>query len=176
MDEDVVDIVAHIHRQELYSSADTVVLHAAHHLYTITRTKVCWLLPFCLPCQGECAATSAPAPLQLIRSSLPLQLVQIYLIDRHLTPNNNYTWILHAEDHFCKVTALYPLINREALTVALAFQNWIMAYGPPSIVQCEDGTEFRGTSLTNFAILTSHNVIILSMADLIIRCSVSSSS
>ncbi len=176
MNEDVVDIVARIHRQELHVGADTVFLHAAHHFYTITRNEVCWLLPFCLPCQDERAATSALAPLQPIESSLPFQRVQIDLIDRRLTPDNNYTWILHAKDHFSKVTALYPLINREALTDALAFQNWIMAYGPPSIVQCDNGTEFQGMSSINSATLISHKVYIFSMADLIIRGSVLSAS
>jgi hypothetical protein len=134
LDEDVVDIVACIHRRELHAGADTIFLHAAHHFYTITRDEVRWLLRFCLPCQGERAATSAPAPPQPMESSLPFERVQIDLIDHRLTPDNNYTWILHAKDHFSKVTAIYPLVGREALTVAIQFRNWMLAYGPPRIV------------------------------------------
>jgi hypothetical protein len=102
------------------------------------------LLPFCIPCQDEEAATSAPAPLQLIISFHPFERVQINPIDHCLTPDNGYNWIFHAKDHFSKVTALYPLNNREALTVAIAFCNWIMAYVLPKMVQCDNGTEFQG--------------------------------
>ncbi len=102
------------------------------------------MLPFCIPCQDERAATSAPAPLQLIKSFHLFERVHIDLIDRCLTPDNGYTWILHAKDYFRKVTALYPLINVEALTVTNLFCTCIMAYGPPKIVQCNNGPEFQG--------------------------------
>ncbi len=77
-------------------------------------------------------------------SSCPFECVQIDLIGRCLTPDTGYTWILHAKDHFSKVTTPYPLIDYEAMTVAVAFQNWIMAYGPPKVVQCDNGTELQG--------------------------------
>ncbi len=86
-----------------------------------TPEKARWLLPLRLPCQDEQAATSAPAPLQPIESLLPFERVPFDRIDRRLTPDNNYTLILHAKDHFSKVTVLYPLINREGLAVTLQF-------------------------------------------------------
>jgi hypothetical protein len=62
------------------------------------------LLLFCLPCHDKRAATSAPAPLQSIKLSHLFERVQIDLIDRCLTPDNCYTWIIYAKDHFSKVT------------------------------------------------------------------------
>jgi hypothetical protein len=153
LDGDIIDLVARVHRQHLHAGADTVYRHIVQHYYGIKRDEVRWLLPFCLPCQDERAAASAPAPLQPIESSCPFERVQIDLIDRRLTPDTSYTWILHAKDHFSKVTALYPLLNREAMTVAVAFRNWIMAYGPPKIVQCDNGTEFQGKSSTALILL-----------------------
>jgi hypothetical protein len=71
---DVVDIVARIHRQELHAGADTVFCHAIKHFSCVTK-EVRWLLPFCLLCPDERAATSAPAPLQLIASAHPYKFV-----------------------------------------------------------------------------------------------------
>ncbi len=146
LDDGVIDVVTQLHGQHLHAGADAVALHAAQHYHGIKGDEVSWLLPFCLPCQDEIAAASAHAPLQPIELSFPFECVQIDLINRGLTPDNGYTWILHAKNDFSKVTALYPLHNCEALTVAVAFRNWIMAYSLPRIVQCDNGAEFQGES------------------------------
>jgi hypothetical protein len=51
-----------------------------------------------------------------------------------------------------------------------------MSHGLPSIVLGDIGTEFQGMSFTNYATLISHKVIIYTMANSIIRCSVLSTS
>ncbi len=111
LDDDVIDIVAQLHRQHHHAGANAVSCHVAQHYYGIKRDKVRWLLPSCLPCQAEEAAASAHAPLQPIELCFFFERVQINLIHCPLTPDNGYTWILHTEDHFSKVTGLYPLYN-----------------------------------------------------------------
>ncbi len=144
LDSNIIDLVACVHRQHLHAGADTVYRHIVQHYYGIKIDKGCWLLPFRLPCPNKKAAASAPAHHLPSESSCPFERVQIDLIECHLTPDTSYTRILLAEDHFSKVTALYPLLNREAMTVAVAFQSWITAYSPPKIVQCNNGTKFQG--------------------------------
>jgi transposase InsO family protein len=66
------------------------------------------------------------------------------LIDFRNEPDNIYHWILHIKDHFSKYCQLYALANKEAKTVASAMTFWLSAFGPPTIVQSDNGREFKG--------------------------------
>lgn len=73
--------------------------------------------------------------------------VQIDLIDMRHEPDREYKWILHAKDHFSKYSGLWALKSKEAEGVAEALEGWIMSFGPPSMIQCDNGKEFKGALL-----------------------------
>jgi hypothetical protein len=142
---EVLNIVARAHCEKLHANADSVwaYINGAHK--GITRDEVRWLDAHCIRCLERQAVNEAH-PLQPIDIERTFERVQVDLIDMQDKPDDGYRWILHAKDHFSKLSGLYPLFRKEAVQVAHAFMHWIMAYGPPRIVQCDNGTEFKGRS------------------------------
>ncbi len=69
--------------------------------------------------------------------------------------SDQYKWILHSKDHFSKYSWLFALKSKESGPIALAFQQWIMAFGPLTILQCDNGKEFKGALLV---ILKKHGI------------------
>ena len=55
---------------------------------------------------------------------------------------NNFKWIFHAKDHFSKYSWLYPLKSKEAINVAETLKSIFYQFGPPRILQSDNGREF----------------------------------
>ena len=53
----------------------------------------------------------------------------------------------HAKDHFSKFSYLAALSSKHAEPIAQAMAVWISFCGPPKIVQCGNGREFKGALL-----------------------------
>jgi len=69
--------------------------------------------------------------------------LQIDLIDfRHL--GQKFKWCLHVRDHFSKFSAAYPMESKESENVALHLGGFIGIFGISGILQCDNGTEFKG--------------------------------
>lgn len=61
--------------------------------------------------------------------------------------DREWKYVVHIRDHFSKYSTAYPLRSKESAEVADRFGDWISSYGPPSICQCDNGTEFQGALL-----------------------------
>ena len=61
-------------------------------------------------------------------------------------PSGEYSWVLHIEDHYSKYTQLYALHNKHAESVAECIAQFIMAFFPIKILQCNNGKGFKGMS------------------------------
>jgi hypothetical protein len=144
--EEVLDVVARAHCEQLHASADSVWAYINSRHKGITRDEVRWLDAHCIRCL-ERQALNNSHPLQPIDVARTFEWVQVDLIDMQDQPDDGYRWILHAKDHFSKLSGLFLLPRKEAIHVAHAFMHWIMAYGPPTIVQCDNGGEFKGKAV-----------------------------
>ena len=51
---------------------------------------------------------------------------------------------MHLKDHFSKFTQLYPLQAKSSAEVAMRMSEWIGAFELPTIVQADNGKEFKG--------------------------------
>ena len=69
-----------------------------------------------------------------------------------------YHWVMHLKDHFSKFTQLYPLQVKSSAEVAMRMSEWIGAFGLPTIVQADNGKEFKGILKL---LLLSHRVKII---------------
>ena len=58
--------------------------------------------------------------------------------------DENYCWILHIRDHFSKFSAAFAMKSKRSREVAEKLLIWISLFGPPQILQCDNGREFRG--------------------------------
>lgn len=65
----------------------------------------------------------------------------------HNNPDREYKYILHIIDHFSKYSSTFPLTSKEATETAERLAVWIGLFGPPKILQCDNGGEFKGATL-----------------------------
>ena len=63
------------------------------------------------------------------------------------TPDGEYKWILHIVDHFSKYSSSFALRRKHAVVVSEKRALWIGLFGPPHILQCDNGKEFKDTVL-----------------------------
>ncbi|CAF1545405.1 unnamed protein product, partial [Rotaria sordida] len=68
--------------------------------------------------------------------------MQIDLIDMRTAEHNGFKWIFHAKDYFSKYSWLYPLVTKEAINVAETLKSIFYQFGPPRILQSDNGREF----------------------------------
>jgi hypothetical protein len=73
--------------------------------------------------------------------------VQIDLVDMCHEADEVFKWILHIKDHFSKYSCLYPLRSKHSADVTECMALWIECFGIPKILQCDNGTEFKGVLL-----------------------------
>lgn len=114
--------------------------------YGISRDECEYLIGLCTLCAIN-AANKTKAPLKPIKSICTMERVQVDLVDMSSSPDGNFKWILHLKDHFSKFSTLYPLIDKSSAGVATQIAHWIGMCGVPKILQCDNGTEFKGILL-----------------------------
>jgi hypothetical protein len=108
----------------------------------VTRDKVCTIRKHCLLCT-EAMFLLSPVPLHPIEYSTTFLQIQDDLIDKHNNLDSSFKCIFNAKDQFSNFSALYPLTNKRAITVANAFINWIMCFTPTQIMQINNGSKFQ---------------------------------
>jgi hypothetical protein len=75
--------------------------------------------------------------------------MQVDLVDMRSSEYNNYKWIFHAKDHFSKYSWLFPMVSKEAINVAHILQLIFYQFGPPKILQSDNGREFVAKVITD---------------------------
>ena len=67
---------------------------------------------------------------------------QIYLIDYQSMPDRQFNSVLDYQDHGIKFCILWPLTQKTHRAVALELISIFCIFGPPSILQADNGKEF----------------------------------
>ena len=129
--------------------------------YGISRGEVEYLVKQCEICHRK-ATNRSRGPLTPIVSTELFERVQVDLIDFRHQPDApygpagpKYYWVMHVKDHLSKFTQLYPLQGKSSAEVAIRMSEWIGVFGVPSIVQADNGREFKGVLKL---LLLSHGV------------------
>ena len=143
MESSILDIIQEEHCRVGHSGVHGTWAGISKSFYGIIRTEVMWLLKRCQVCIRQ-AQNRSRGPLVPIVSTKLFERIQVDLIDFRNEPDNVFHWILHVKDHFSKYCQLYALPNKEAKSVANAMTYWLSAFGPPAIVQSDNGREFKG--------------------------------
>ncbi|RFU36327.1 hypothetical protein B7463_g118, partial [Scytalidium lignicola] len=145
-DNEVFDIIAQEHIKLLHAGQTKVWSEIKRKYYGIKRYDIEFIIRRCKNC-GLNRLASTKAPLEPIVTERAWEHVQVDLIDMRHEPSGKYKWILHIKDHFIKYSQLYPLKSKESILIAKAFAQFIMAFLPPKIMQCDNGKEFKGAFL-----------------------------
>ena len=56
--------------------------------------------------------------------------------------DGDYKYIVHARDHFSRYSWASPIKSKEAINVAAFLYSIFTQFGPPSILQTDNGKEF----------------------------------
>lgn len=131
-----------VHRDQLHAAAGTTHTSFKEQYFTATKEEVDWVLQRCTLCALKTKSLTK-APLNPIKSSCCMERIQIDLIDMRAL-NEEMKWILHIQDHFSKFSLAYPLTAKMAGNVATKMAEWFGLFGFPRIIQCDNGTEFKG--------------------------------
>ena len=145
-------VYVELHENMGHLGADRVVELARQRFYwsfvraDITHyvTKVCHCLKQRKP------ATHVSAPLQLIISTAPFQLVSMDYV--HLEPSSGrYQYILVIMDHYARFAQAYATRDKSAKTAAdkLLYNDFIMRFGFPETIHHDQGGEFENKLFYN---------------------------
>ena len=142
-DEEVFDIIVNAHLGLLHAGRDKTFQEIDHTTAGVSKKEVAELLKHCSTCAKK-GSQKSKAPLQAIVENILWGRVQIDLIDMRGDPDGEYKWICHIRDHFSKYSGAYPMVNKTSSEVVKVVVIWIMHFGPPKILQSDNGTEFKG--------------------------------
>ena len=76
---------------------------------------------------------------------------QVDLIDMSSRSDQDFKWIFHMRDHFSKFSWAYPLVSKRASRVAERLVDIFSLFGPPKILQSDNGKEFVATVIKELA-------------------------
>lgn len=140
------DIIITVHDSLGHAGQQATAKKCGHDYYGMADVEVEFLVKLCEICHRK-AHSKSKGPLKSIVTTRLFERVQIDLIDMTSTPDGNYVWICHMEDHFSKFHMLFPMTNKEAPTVARHIHTWISILGIFEILQSDNGKEFKGICL-----------------------------
>ena len=143
---EVCDTVLEGHQRSQHAGYNKTFDLVKQRFYGISRQEVVWLLKQCNICSRN-RPSNSNASCEPIQLNYTLEQVQMYLVDMRANLYNNMFLILHLKDHFSKVSFCYALSDKTAAGVAKCVGEWIGMFGVPKIIQCDNGSEFKGVLL-----------------------------
>ena len=107
----------------------------------IPQQAVCIFIKMCDACQVR-RSVSKPISGKPIVSIGFMTRMQVDLIDMRSVAYDGFNFIMHAKDHFTKFSWLCALPSKEAKNVASQLRTIFYTFGPPKILQSDNGKEF----------------------------------
>ena len=145
--EDLIwDTIIGVHANLGHAGQQATANKVNKEFYGIATSEVNFLIKLCEICHRK-AYSKSKGPLKSIITTRLFERVQINLIDMTSTPDGEYVWICHMEDHFSKFHMLFAMKDKEAPTVARCIHHWIAVLGIFEILQSDNGSEFKGICL-----------------------------
>lgn len=109
--------------------------------YLIPTSVVLEFLKLCTVCQSKKKFPRKGIVVCQIVSSDFNHRGQVDLVDLQSTPDRNYKWLLHYQDHATKFSFLRPLTPKRAAEVAMELLKIFLEVGCPHILQSDNGRE-----------------------------------
>ena len=95
----------------------------------------------CSECRRVDVVRHGYHPLTTIHASLPWENIAIDLLTLPAS-RNGMRYLLVAVDRFTKFILLAPLPDKTMVSVSMKLWEWITIFGPPKIIQSDNGAEF----------------------------------
>ncbi|KAI5152519.1 hypothetical protein ENBRE01_2890 [Enteropsectra breve] len=120
-------------------------------MYSPTAEEVTHVLEACEICQLQLRLRTRSQN-RVIYATKPGIRYQADLIDlRHYADENRgYCWILNIVDVYSKFLISIPPKSKSAVSVLAGFKKAFHLYGEPQIVQTDNGTEFKNSTVKHY--------------------------
>ncbi|XP_008274017.1 uncharacterized protein LOC103353042 [Stegastes partitus] len=145
--EDLFSTIQQCHERTGHSGRHKTWDEVKNNYAFIPRVAVELYLQTCLTCSTR-QSLKQPTSAKPTISLGFLTRVQVNLIDMTSKPDDDYKWILHARDHFSKYSWAFPLTSKRASEVAQKLVMLFSMFGPPRILQSDNGGEFVASVIT----------------------------
>lgn len=125
------------------------------------RQDVLRFVKSCLVCGAQKAPNCSPMGLMGKEKtvSYPFQVIAVDLIGPLPRSKKGNKWLLVVACWFTKYTLLFPLRSAKSQYVEDALENKVFqVHGPPSILICDNGTQFTSKSFKNLSEMYSFNI------------------
>ncbi|CAK9302236.1 unnamed protein product [Gordionus sp. m RMFG-2023] len=109
---------------------------------TVPVNKLKDYIKNCEVCSLKTTLPKAPTG-KAIKSTAVWGRVVMDLIDFSSTPDGEFKYIIHFKDHFSKFTYAKPLISKQGEQTVRVIRNLFFTFGPPKILQSDNGREFK---------------------------------
>src|SRR5439155_1505433 len=123
-EDQIFEAVEEKHLEVNHRGWDTTWEALSASYYGVMRSDMIFLLKKCQICVQK-ASSPSKGPLSPIDSNPKFERVQVDLIDMGDIPDGKFRWVLHVKDQFSRFCQLYPLEDKEAVTVARSIGLWI---------------------------------------------------
>ncbi len=149
-----------VHRQCSHNGVASMEPESKKFYHNVTRTIIKLFLKYSEVYQTKKnKSVNHGLVVRPLRSELYNSRVQIDLIDMQSLPckynGRTYKFILNCQDHLTKFIHLRPLEQKTAFCVANELYLIFCEFGPPVILQSDNGTEFRNEVVTSLKVLWS---------------------
>jgi hypothetical protein len=148
--EEIFDIIQESHIKTNHCrDSHKLYLIIKQQFSNIPRESISAFIRACKKCnERKRLASPKPEAVRPILSSLVNERAQIDLIDMRSEPDGPYKWIMRFADHFSCFYFSAPLKTKSSSEVANALLPHLLTFGAPSILQCDNGTEFLKNTIT----------------------------
>lgn len=130
-----------------------IVLHAFSYLmfgYRWQQEDLRWKTnPEHRPFQLSAVSVKKFVPFSEYMDRLQMDLIDMRSRPDHVSSGRIFRWILHLKDHFTKFCWAQPLETKEAREVYLGVRQIFFNFGPPKILQSDNGREFVNELITS---------------------------
>ena len=139
---EIFNLIVQEQTNSTHSGKNKTYTALSQQFFSIKHQEVAFLLKHCKTC-AQTKPKTTRVSLHTIKTHSVFERIQIDLIDMSATPDGEYKWILHIVDHFSKFSSSFALRSKHAVEVSEKLALWIGLFGPPHILQCDNGKEFK---------------------------------
>jgi hypothetical protein len=143
VDEEIFDILQSIHVSIGQGGRDRMLRETRKKYKNITQNEVKLFLELCQPCQQKLKGPKKGIVVKPLLFKEMNSRCQVDLIDFQSHPDGEHKFIMVYQDHLTKFVLLHALKNKTAQEVAQKLVDIFTIIGAPSILQSDNGWEFR---------------------------------
>lgn len=139
-------VLKQCHDQKQHCGRQTTIQHIKAEFVYIPENIVVDYLKKCNICASR---TALPKPVtgKAIYAKGVMHHVEVDLIDMSSRPDGESKYIIHMQDHTSKYCWAKPLSSKHCSGVTRFIRNVFYTFGPPCILQSDNGGEFVGREL-----------------------------